>query len=302
MKATQESKSLLETRLANVVLISAGGNVISDNMNLLLTDEVFIISQGFSQEVETGSHIEATGFNINAGISTKSETSKGDLAVGAFVEYGKGKYDSYLDDDTHGKGDSSYFGGGVAAKFTANSGFYAETSLRAGRTDYDYSSDNGLLNTKDFSFDLKSNYFGAHLGIGREFYSNNNIFDVYAKYYYLYVSGNDFTKGAVNVEFDSVESHRARVGFRDSLKFGEYNSLYLGLAYEYEFSGEANGIVSHPAFGSADIASPRLKGSTGIGEIGYIFENGRLRFDIGAKGYVGRQRGYSGNIGFTFKF
>ncbi|MDA3089427.1 autotransporter outer membrane beta-barrel domain-containing protein [Campylobacter sp. CN_EL2] len=293
---------MLETRLANVILINSGGNIVSDNINSLLNGETFVLSQGISQDVETGSHVEATGVNFVAGISSNNETSKGNLTVGAFAEYGKGKYDSYLDDGTHGKGDSRYYGGGVAAKFTANSGLYAEGSLRGGRTDYDYASDNGLLNTNSFTFDLKSNYFGAHFGLGREFYSDNNIFDLYAKYYYLRVGGNSFTQGGVGVEFDSVESHRARVGFRDSLKFGEYNSLYIGAAYEYEFVGEANGMVSHPAFGSAGIASPSLKGSTGIGEIGYIFENGRFRFDIGAKGFVGRQRGYSGNIGFTFKF
>ena len=302
MKASQEAKSLLETRLSNVVFINAGGNIVSDNINSLPTGGTFVLSQGISQDVETGSHIEVSGLNLSAGISSKNEIGRGNLAVGAFVEYGKGKYDSYLDDGTHGKGESIYYGGGVVAKFIANSGLYAEGSLRGGRTDYDYASDNGLLNTNNFTFDLKSNYFGAHFGLGREFYSDNNIFDLYAKYYYLRVGGTSFTQGGVGVEFDSVESHRARVGFRDSLKFGEYNSLYIGAAYEYEFSGEANGIVSHPAFGSADIASPKLKGSTGIGEIGYVFENGRLKFDIGAKGFVGKQRGYSGNIGFTFKF
>ena len=168
--------------------------------------------------------------------------------------------------------------------------------------DYDYASQNRLLDTNNFTFDLKSNYFAAHFGLGREFYSDNNIFDLYAKYYYLRTGGNSFTHGGINVEFDSVESHRVRVGFKDKLKFSEFNALYIGAAYEYEFSGEATGVISHPAFGSDNIASPKLKGGTGIGEIGFILGNERFRFDIGAKGYVGKQKGYSGNLGVTFKF
>ncbi|MBO7475616.1 MAG: autotransporter outer membrane beta-barrel domain-containing protein [Campylobacter sp.] len=288
-------------------MINTGGDLLVDNLDTLAQNDesnvfTYALSQTFEKEVETGSYIDAKGMAINAGIAARSETNNGTLVVGAFAEYGKGRYDSYLDSGTHGSGDSSYYGLGAFAKFKANSGAYVEASLRGGKTDYDYTSDNGLLNTKDFTFDLKTNYYGAHFGIGREFFSENNIFDLYAKYYYLRTGKNKFSQGGINVEFDSVESHRARVGFRDRVKLGEYNSLYIGAAYEYEFSGEANGMVSHPAFGSAGIASPSLKGSTGIGEIGYIFENGRFRFDIGAKGFVGRQKGYSGNIGFTFKF
>ncbi|MBP3207543.1 MAG: hypothetical protein J6M21_04675, partial [Campylobacter sp.] len=65
--------------------------------------------------------------------------------------------------------------------------------------------------------------------------------------------------------------------------------------------GDAKGGLS--AFNqSANIASPSLKGSTGIGEIGYTYETNSIKFDIGAKGYVGKERGYSGNLGVTFKF
>lgn len=61
-------------------------------------------------------------------------------------------------------------------------------------------------------------------------------------------------------------------------------------------------MISHSAFGSDSIPAPRLKGSTGIGEIGYIYDIGNFEFSIGAKGYIGRQKGFGGNFGFTFKF
>ncbi|MBQ9876660.1 MAG: hypothetical protein IJM31_06235, partial [Campylobacter sp.] len=71
----------------------------------------------------------------------------------------------------------------------------------------------------------------------------------------------------------------------------------------YEFDGEAKGTLIVPAINAvADIASPKLKGSTGIGEIGYVYENSSIKFEACAKGYVGKEKGYSGNLGVTIKF
>ena len=98
-----------------------------------------------------------------------------------------------------------------------------------------------------------------------------------------------------------LTSSKFKAGFKDTMKFSDTSSLYAGLAYQYEAKGDAKGSLS--AFNqSASIASPSLKGSTGIGEIGYTYETNSIKFDIGAKGYVRKERGYSGNLGVTFKF
>ncbi|MBQ3674176.1 MAG: hypothetical protein II923_01055, partial [Campylobacter sp.] len=65
---------------------------------------------------------------------------------------------------------------------------------------------------------------------------------------------------------------------------------------------ESKGNLTLPTFGTAEIAAPKLKGSTGIGELGYTYETNSFKFDIGAKGYTGKEKGYSGNLGVTFKF
>ena len=296
---------MLETRLASVALVNSAGDLLADSLEKINSADgenifTYVISQGFDKEIETGSYVDAKGLNLNAGIAVKSDTQAGDLMIGAFFEYGKADYDSYLDDGTHGQGDSDYIGGGVFAKFITNSGFYGEASFRAGRTSYDYTG--GVLDTKDFNFDLKSNYYGVHFGLGQEFYFDKNKMDIYAKYFHGYTKGNEFSQGGVDVKFDSVKSQRLRVGIKDTMAFDPNNKLYIGAAYEYEFSGDANGIISHAEFGSDSIVSPKLKGSSGIGEIGYIYENGNFEFIIGAKGYIGRQRGVSGNLGFNLKF
>ena len=47
---------------------------------------------------------------------------------------------------------------------------------------------------------------------------------------------------------------------------------------------------------------PKLKGSTGIGEVGYEYKNEKLKFDIGVKGYVGKQEGISSQMAISIAF
>ena len=125
--------------------------------------------------------------------------------------------------------------------------------------------------------------------------------DIFTRFIYAYTQGNDTQIQGVDTNFDNITSKRAQVGFIDNIKFSDTSKIYAGATYQYEFDGDSEGTVS--AVGqSASIASPTLKGSTGIGELGYVYESGSIKFDVGVKGYVGKERGYSGNVGVVFKF
>ena len=256
---------------------------------------VFAFANGAKKEVFSGSHIEIKGFNVVSGVAAKTTQGPADITTGAFIEYAKGKYDSFLDDGTKGSGDTQAIGGGVFGKVQSSSGSYVDASFRVGEVKSDYETTAAYE-----GFKLSNTYYGAHIGIGHEFNLGTNILEIYARGIYGYTASNDIKLAGLDVSFDSVKSLRTQVGVKDSIALNDVSKLYIGSAYQYEFDGESNGEIALTGFGSSAIASPKLKGSTGIGEIGYIYENGTVKFDIGAKGYVGKERGYSGNLGITF--
>ena len=74
--------------------------------------------------LQSGSYVDTKGWNLNVGYARRSELTSGALTFGPFIEYGRGSYDSYLDDGTHGNGKTSYIGAGVMAKSESESGTY----------------------------------------------------------------------------------------------------------------------------------------------------------------------------------
>ena len=101
-------------------------------------------------------------------------------------------------------------------------------------------------------------------------------------------------------DFDAVNSTRARLGARLSKENGERGTYYAGLAYEYEFDGEAKATVK-----GLSTPAPSIKGSSGMLELGYIIQNKDVNapaVDIGFQGWSGKKQGFSGNINFIWKF
>src|SRR5574344_2174146 len=83
-------------------------------------------------------------------------------------------------------------------------------------------------------------------------------------------------------------------------RFNDANAMYAGIAYQYEFNGDAR--ASYKGFG---LASPSLKGSSGMLELGYRVkpsEDLPLTIDFNVTGWTGVQRGVTGQVGFTYNF
>lgn len=310
----EQTKSLVETRAASAALINSGADLLTDSgMNAAIEAasaaprtvpggsndfNLWAAQGGSSLRLNSGSHVDAKGWNINLGFAKKAAAGRNTITYGPFLEYGRGTYDSYLDDGTHGDGKTSYFGGGVMAKVQSAGGTYVEGSLRAGRVKSDY---NGNIAGTNTGYDNSSTYYAAHIGIGQEKeLKNGNTIEGYAKYFYAHQGGNTTTlRTGETYEFDSVNSNRIRIGTRYTHKMPGSGAFYTGLAYEYEFGSEAG--ASYQGYSTP---SPSLKGSTGILELGYRFtpKESRVSYGVNLMGMTGKRRGITGGVQMTWAF
>ena len=253
---------------------------------------------GSSVRLNSGSYVDAKGWNLNVGFARTNEMKDAKLTYGPFVEYGRGTYDSYLDDGTHGSGAMHYVGGGVMAKMSQNSGLYVEGSLRAGRVSSDYT---GSDDAAELSYDNASTYFAGHVGVGQEWkLAGGDKIEGYAKYFYSHQAGNTTKlRSGGTLEFGDVDSHRLRVGARYTHAVGGGSELYAGLAYEHEFGGDA--AATYQGYSTP---SPSLGGGTGILELGYRFapKDGRVSYGVNLMGMTGQREGIAGGAQVTWAF
>ena len=309
---SDDTKSLVETQAAAVGFINSGADLLAGSgitsMSEVTSAEdgtIFGAMSGGSMRYDTGSHADVKGYNFALGMGKAVVNNAGKLTFGPFVEYGYGDYTSYLDNGVRGDGKTKYYGIGVLARQDNKSGVYYEGSLRYGRMDADYASNDLGTAGVHSSYDSSSAYYGAHLGIGKVTELNDTTkADVYAKLLYTHQNGDSVTlQGEGNGEvydFDAVDSTRARVGARVSKAYSERGTGYAGLAYEYEFDGEARATVK-----GFSTPSPSIKGSSGLLELGYILQPKGVNdptINIGLQGWGGKKQGVTGNVNFVWTF
>ena len=267
-------------------------------LSMLGSYQLFAAQSYGSARLKTGSYVDAKGWNLNVGFARRNELSDSSLTFGPFVEYGRGSYDSYLDDGTHGDGKTSYLGFGIMAKSENMSGTYIEGSLRVGKAKSDYS---GTVESRGTGYDTSSNYFAGHLGIGqkREFLSGNQ-FETYAKYFYAHQAGmSTKLSSGETYDFGASNSSRLRLGTRYTIKNGLDSELYAGLAWEYEFDGKSS--ASYQGFG---LPGTSLKGGTTLFELGYRFApaDSTVSYGLNLTGYAGKRKGITGGFNIAWAF
>ena len=315
-----DTKSLAETRAASLAFLTSGSDLLTDAamtaaMEVAATPasesqagrarvdgapkeyRMWAVQNVSSMRLNSGSHVDAKGWGFNLGFAKQRVSGRNTLTYGPFVEYGKGSYDSYLDDGLHGSGNMDYLGVGVMAKSQSENGAYVEGSVRVGRVKSDYA---GTIDNTHTTYDSSSTYYAGHLGVGQEKQlKNGNVIDTYAKYFFTHQGGDTAKLSTGEVyDFDAADSHRIRFGTRYTSKKGDA-SFYTGLAYEYEFG---NDIAA--SFEGYNTPSPSLTGGTGILELGYRFtpQNGRATYGIQLMGMTGKRRGISGGVQMHWAF
>lgn len=310
---SQQLELVSNNRNMSLFFVNHGAELILDNLDATSRDyhwglRTFASIDGVQSNYSTDGHIDVHGFTAAAGLANSVLLNGNPLLLNLFVETGKGDYTeemSYLNIDRRFSGDVKYYGAGISARIKNTAGWYAEGSLRAGKTETEVS--RGLIdgNGVAHGYDLSSNYFGVHVGAGRIIDVGENMkADFFMKYFYTYLPSDStdiFADGVNNqFDFDSVESSRIRVGGR--LYFPLQNSFwaYTGLAYQYDFTPDVH--VEANGEKIADAAS--MRGSMGIGSLGlrYKSEDSPWVVDLKIRGYVGQREGLSGKAQVEYRY
>ena len=308
--ADADAKSPVETQSAALTMLNLGHDLLTtasyENAALAVDGEEegsvnpFITMSANNQKLDTGSHVDLKAWNMNLGFAKKINNNSGKLIIVPVIEYGRGSYDSYLDNGTHGDGDAHFWGAGLMAKQLNDDGLYYEGSLRAGRMSTDYQS----AVAGGIKYDSDATYYAAHLSMGKVVQLNDkDTLDYYGKLFYTRQQCDKVTVGTgATYDFDATTSLRTRLGARYTHQLSEKNAFYAGLAWQHEFDGESNAIVA-TTLGSASAPAPSMKGDTGIMELGWRVNNSdKFELGLGVNGSVGKQKGVGFNLSLNFSF
>jgi hypothetical protein len=307
---TSGSKGFVEGFTAGAALLTTASDFAVRILDTLegsaKRSSAFGIVGGGKQKFDTGSHIDLRSVNAVAGLATLHPLSRSVFVVSAFVEAGRGNYDTYNSFYTGGDnaGNAKYAGAGIIGKIGGDKGLYAEGSLRAGRVTNHFKADN-LRNDSGIKgdYDVHSSYFGAHVGGGYVLPLNPKLsMNLYGKFFYSRMAGDEAkAKSGDRLRFDRVNSFRARLGAKLDYAVAPNATLFGGLAFEHEFDGKAK---AQTYVGSwMDIEAPKLKGSTGELEIGAKFALGaKWTLKVDAQGYAGKRQGVSGAAKAVYSF
>ena len=310
----EQSKSYVETQMAALAMVASGADLLANagftNAAQAVQDAKdsgdsgrsmvpYAAANYGSMRQESGSHVDVKGSNFNIGFAKEVKNGSGKLLFGPMFEYGRGNYDSYLDDGTTGSGTAQNYGIGMMARQTNDNGFYYEGSVRYGKVTSDYSSSN-VLAGKDVSYDNSAKYWGAHVGVGKlQKLGGDNAIDLYGKLFYTNQGSSSVNIDGDTLDFSSVKSKRSRIGFRYIHGTSDVRSVYAGLAWQYEFDGAA-----HATANGFSTPSPSVKGSSGMLELGVLIapKASPVSFDLGVSGWAGKQKGYSLNANMLWSF
>ena len=303
----EQTKSFVETRAGMSDFINHGADSLaSGSMNAAQKEAaksggyaLWAATDKSNMKAKTGSYIDTNGWSLGLGWARTQRAKAGAWTFGPFVEYGHGSYGSYLNDGTHGSGKISYIGGGLMAKYAQHSGLWVEGSVHGGRAKSDYTG--SIYKGTVSSYDGSSSYYAAHLGLGKELrIRRGDQLDAYLRYFYSHQAGMNATlSSGEDYTFDSVNSHRLRLGLRYTHRDSPASHVYAGLAFEYEFDGEARA-----SFQGYSTPSPSLKGASGMLEIGYRFapKGAKVSYDFNMTGWQGRREGVSGSANVKWMF
>lgn len=304
VKATESSKTLAESLLGTVAFINQGAEFIADEGIAAMVDAAklgevtaFGVMQGGSTHYNTGSYVDVDGVTFMAGAGLRVNPN---WTMAGFVEAGWANSASHVE-GTRGDGDHEYFGVGFATRYQTDGVLYADGSLRAGRATTEFA---GRYGQDSASYDAKSLYMSAHVGLGAMWCLNESLkLDTYARYMVTYLDDDDVSlnnRYNDKLELDSTVTHALRAGARLLGDFNDYASWKVGAAYEHVFDGDAESAVN-----SFSLDVPSLEGDTGVFELGLRIRpslESNWAVDLGAKGYVGDREGVTGNMTVRYSF
>ncbi len=299
-----------ENRAVAAAFVNQGTDLIEGSLDTLSRDgsygvKTFAAVHGNRSKYDVNSDLKINGWSTIVGVGNAAEFADGDeFSWGLFYENGSGNYRTYNEFNNEffrGDGSLVYNGGGIAARYENANGVYTEGSLRAGmlKSEMDNALRDGSGNY--YGYDSESAYYGAHIGVGKIIsLSESSDLDVYGKFFHTYTEGDSFTVAKDKFEFDSITSDRLRIGARVTTNKANAFSTYYGLAYEYEFNGDADMTAQ-----GLKAPTQSLQGSSVMAEVGFNYQptpTSPWSFDLNMRGYTGERQGGSFNVQATYTF
>ena len=309
IKLSSQAVSAAQTRAASAAFLNQGTDLISDSLDTISRDssygvKTFAAVHGNRSKYDVADDIKINGWSTIVGVGNADKFDNGsELSWGVFYENGSGNYrtyNSFNNEFFRGDGSMVYNGGGIAARYENKNGVYTEGSLRAGMLKNEL--DNAMRDVNgSYGYETESAYYGAHIGVGKIIsLSDSSDLDIYGKFFHTYTEGDSVTIADDKFDFDSITSDRLRVGARITSNKENKFSTYYGLAYEYEFNGDADMTAQGLR---ADTQS--LQGSSVMAEVGFNYQptpGSPWSFDLNMRGYAGERQGGSFNVQATYTF
>ena len=309
IKLSSQAVSAAQTRAASAAFVNQGTDLISDSLDTLSRDDnygvkTFAAVHGNRSKYDVADDIKINGWSTIVGVGNADKFDNGsEFSWGVFYENGSGNYrtyNSFNNEFFRGDGSMVYNGGGIAAMYENKNGVYTEGSLRAGMLKNEL--DNAMHDVNgSYGYETESAYYGAHIGVGKIIsLSDSSDLDIYGKFFHTYTEGDSVTIAGDKFDFDSITSDRLRVGARITSNKENKFSTYYGLAYEYEFNGDADMTAQGLR---ADTQS--LQGSSVMAEVGFNYQptpDSPWSFDLNMRGYAGERQGGSFNVQATYTF
>ena len=309
IKLSSQAVGAAQTRAASAPFVNQGTDLISDSLDTISRDDkygvkTFAAVHGNRSKYDVADDIKINGWSTIVGVGNADKFYNGsEFSWGVFYENGSGNYrtyNSFNNEFFRGDGSMVYNGGGIAARYENKNGVYTEGSLRAGMLKNEL--DNAMRNVNgSYGYETESAYYGAHIGVGKIIsLSDSSDLDIYGKFFHTYTEGDSVTIAGDKFDFDSITSDRLRVGARITSNKENKFSTYYGLAYEYEFNGDADMTAQGLR---ADTQS--LQGSSVMAEVGFNYQptpGSPWSFDLNMRGYAGERQGGSFNVQATYTF
>ena len=309
IKLSSQAVSAAQTCAASAAFVNQGTDLISDSLDTISRDDnygvkTFAAVHGNRSKYDVADDIKINGWSTIVGVGNADKFDNGsELSWGVFYENGSGNYrtyNSFNNEFFRGDGSMVYNGGGIAARYENKNGVYTEGSLRAGMLKNEL--DNAMCDVNgSYGYETESAYYGAHIGVGKIIsLSDSSDLDIYGKFFHTYTEGDSVTIAGDKFDFDSITSDRLRVGARITSNKENKFSTYYGLAYEYEFNGDADMTAQGLR---ADTQS--LQGSSVMAEVGFNYQptpDSPWSFDLNMRGYTGERQGGSFNVQATYTF
>ncbi|AZS50549.1 autotransporter outer membrane beta-barrel domain-containing protein [Entomomonas moraniae] len=311
VRVNPQLKALSEGYLANTMLVTRGADMMayetisvisSQNQNSGLAP--FVTSSIQYNRYNSGSHIKSDDYLLSGGLSYQQDN----ITAAAIIEGGWGSYDSYNSfsntANVHGDGNTSYYGFGVLGKYELNNGLYTDGSLRYGRTQIKFDTNDivNLATGQNARYKLNTNYASTHIGVGYNLSINEkNTLDLSTKYLYTTVQGKNVNVAGDNIHFDRVNSSRVRLNVEISHQYSRTVTLHVNTGYEYEYDGK----VKATTYGVYKIDEPKVKGGTGIISLGLSVkpsQESKFTFIGKVKGYAGKREGGGLDLMVNYSF